>query len=175
MKPCVFFDRDGVVNTAPPPEMYYVTRVDDFHLEPGFVEALRVVRARGYEAVIVTNQKCVARGLLTPEGLEHIHAHLRELLAAQGLCLTDIVTCPHGDDECDCRKPKPGMLLAAAQRHALDLSRSWMVGDSERDIEAGRAAGCRTVLIAPPDRRTTADHQVTSVDELSSFLDSHLT
>ena len=121
-----FHSTDGIVNKAPPPEMYYVTRVEDFHVQPGFLQALRVVDAKGYAAVVVTNQKCVARGLITLEGLEAIHDVLRRAVDAADLALTDILVCPHGDDECACRKPRPGMLLEAASRHGLDLAASWI-------------------------------------------------
>jgi D-glycero-D-manno-heptose 1,7-bisphosphate phosphatase len=174
MTPCVFFDRDGVINTAPPPEMYYVLRVEDFHIQDGFIEALRLVRARGYEAVVVTNQKCVARGLITLEALRLIHDHLRTVLAEEGLSLTDIMVCPHGDDVCSCRKPKPGMLLEAAERHQLDLGRSWMIGDSPRDMEAGRAAGCRTVFVGRPGPGVGPDHVLPSMREAPAFLAEHL-
>lgn len=174
MKPCVFFDRDGIVNTTPPPEMYYVLRPEDFHVEPGFLEALRVVNERGYASVVVTNQKCVARGLITMEGLNVIHDVLRSAVADVGLLLTDILVCPHGDDMCDCRKPKPGMLLEAAERHQLDLAASWMVGDSERDITAGRAAGCRTVRVSPEAQGTAADFALPAMDDLPAFLQENL-
>ena len=169
MKPCVFFDRDGVVNESPGPG--YVARWEDFHLLPGFVEALRVALGAGYEAAVVTNQRAVALGLASREAVEDIHARLRRRLAAQGLPLLDVLYCPHQDsDGCECRKPKPGMLLDAARRHGIDLARSWMVGDGERDIEAGRAAGCRTVRVCAPEAATAADARVDSMDGLADAL-----
>lgn len=165
MKKCVFFDRDGVVNASP--GAGYVERWSDFHLLPEFVAALREVRRLGFEAVIVTNQKGVAKGILTMETLNDIHARLRRTLLEQhGQELLDIRACPHGDDECECRKPKPGMLLDAARIHGIDLRTSWMVGDSSRDVEAGRRAGCRTIFVGAADS-AGADHVVPDMKVLA--------
>ena len=169
---CVFFDRDGVVNRSPGDG--YVVRWSDFHLNPGFVEALRVVRRVGYEAVVITNQRCVARGLVSRAVLDEMHLRLVELLDSEyGLKLTDVLYCPHGDaDQCECRKPKPGMLIEAAGRHNLDIRASWMVGDGKRDIEAGRAAGCRTIFVGSgADGDGGADHRAGDVDRLADLLE----
>ncbi len=145
---CVFFDRDGIVNQPPGPG--WVERWADFEWMPGFVEALRVVRAQGYEAVIATNQSGISRGVMPAAAVIEIHANLRETLRKRhDLDLLDILYCPHQDHhQCACRKPKPGLLQEAARRHGLDLSRSWMIGDRPGDVEAGRRAGCRTILVA---------------------------
>lgn len=171
-KACVFFDRDGIVNVSPGPGRY-VERVEDFHLQPEFLAALRVVRRRGYEAAIITNQRGVARGRMTMETVELIHGHLRADLARAGLSLLDIFVCTDEDDRAPRRKPNPGMLLEAAAKHHLDLAASWMVGDQERDVEAGRRAGCRTVFVgsAPPP---AADYTVADMDQLAAFFDKHL-
>jgi D-glycero-D-manno-heptose 1,7-bisphosphate phosphatase len=144
-RPAVFLDRDGVLNEAlvrdgrpfPPrsPEELVVV--------PGVPDACARLRARGLVLVVVTNQPDVARGLQSAEDVAAINARLRAAIAIDALYV-----CPHdNDDQCPCRKPKPGMLLAAARDLALDLPRSFMVGDRWSDIEAGRAAGCRTVYI----------------------------
>ncbi|HOW98073.1 MAG TPA: HAD family hydrolase [Kiritimatiellia bacterium] len=171
-RPCVFFDRDGIVNRSPGPG--YVERVEDFHLLPEFVEALRVVRARGYEAVIVTNQRGVALGRMSAETVQSMHDELARRLRAEGLDLLDIRVCTANDNRHPDRKPNPGMLLAAARRHGLDLGRSWMVGDHERDIEAGRRAGCRTVRVGEPGQPSAADFRVDDMRGLAAFLESHL-
>ena len=174
LTPCVFFDRDGIVNVSPSDIEYYVLSVDRFFLIPAFITALADATARGYAAVIVTNQKCVAKGLITMDGIEAIHDHLRGLVAAAGLPLRGIYTCPHAGDHPD-RKPNPGMLLRAAQDHGLDLARSWMIGDHERDIRAGRAAGChRTVLVHAAPRHPLADFQVPDMDALPALLRAEL-
>jgi D-glycero-D-manno-heptose 1,7-bisphosphate phosphatase len=168
---CVFFDRDGIVNASPGAGRY-VTRWEDFHLLPEFVEALRVARARGYHAVIVTNQRGVARGDVSAEIVESIHGKLRDLLwKSYHLELLDVVYCPHDIGQCDCRKPAPGMLLAMAARHNLDLAASWMVGDSETDIEAGRRAGCRTIRVNGADAVSKADWRVAAMKDLPGLLE----
>jgi D-glycero-D-manno-heptose 1,7-bisphosphate phosphatase len=171
MRRAVFLDRDGVVNVSPGPG--YVTRWEDFRLEPGIVGVLRVIRARGYESVVVTNQRGVALGLVQTQELDRIHRELRSrLLNDYGLSLLDVLHCPHDDtDACACRKPKPGMLLEAARRHRLDLATSWMVGDGERDVAAGRAAGCRTIRVCPPGTATAADERAENVGALVRLLE----
>jgi len=167
---CVFLDRDGIVN-VPPVRERYVTRAGDFFLQPGFPAVLREIAGAGFEAVVVTNQRGVALGLMTLEDVAEIHSKLaRTLRDEYGLSLLDIMFCPHDRNSCECRKPKPGMLLAAAEKHNLDLSASWMVGDQERDIEAGRRAGCRTILVEEAEVATTADCKVRDLAELAALL-----
>ena len=171
---CVFFDRDGIVNASPGADRY-VTRWDDFHLLPGFVEALRVVRAHGYQAVIVTNQRAVARGLVSAAEVEAMHRRLQDLLLkGYRLDLLDVAYCPHDVGECDCRKPAPGMLLSMAAKHNLDLAASWMVGDAETDIEAGRRAGCRTILVNGAEAVSQADWRVAAMKDLPNLLEQVL-
>ena len=169
----MFFDRDGIVNRSPGPG--YVERWEDFHLLPEFVSVLRRVREMGYEGVIVTNQRGVARGITAAEVVEEIHRNLiRVLHEKHGLELLDILYCPHSEGECECRKPKPGMLIEAAKRHGIDLRSSWMVGDDEKDVEAGRRAGCRTILVGPGDRETKADFRVTGMAGLETLIEEVL-
>ena len=170
--PCVFFDRDGIVNESPGPG--YVERVADFHLIPAFLEALAIAAERGYEAVIVTNQRGVGRGLMTAETLADIHAELRQSVQEAGLAVRDIYVCTANDNAHPNRKPNPGMLIEAAERHELDLSRSWMIGDNEKDVLAGKRAGCRTILVNDGDASTDADHRVPTMAELAACLRSVL-
>ena len=168
---CVFFDRDGIVNASPGAESY-VTRWEDFHLLPEFVEVLRVVRAHGYQAVIVTNQRAVARGLVSAAEVEAMHRNLRDLLLkSYSLDLLDVAYFPHDMGECECRKPSPGMLKAMAAKHGLDLAVSWMVGDAETDIEAGRRAGCRTILVNGGESISKADWRVAAMKDLPDLLE----
>lgn len=141
----VFLDRDGVLNRAvirggkpfPP------ASVAELEIEPDAPGCLLELKRLGFLLVVVTNQPDVARGRQAAAQVDEIHAALRAALP-----LDDILVCFHDDDDaCACRKPKPGMLLEAARRHGIDLERSYMVGDRWRDIEAGAAAGCRTVWI----------------------------
>jgi len=170
MKKCVLFDRDGIVNRSPGPG--YVLSWADFHIQEGFVAALRTAADRGYVAVVITNQQCVTKGLITAEALDEMHEKLRRRLRDEhGLELLDVMVCPHGDAHgCACRKPKPGMILDAAARHGIDLALSWMVGDQERDVECGRRAGCRTILVSAEAECTAADYHVNDLTELNVLL-----
>jgi GDP-mannose 4,6-dehydratase len=141
----VFLDRDGVLNRAPvrAGRPGSPTSLEDVEVLPGVAEACARLRAAAFLLIVVTNQPEVARGRLSRDAVEAIHNYLRRQLP-----LDDIRVCYHDDDAgCECRKPKPGMLLAAAREWGIDLGRSFMVGDRWRDIEAGRRAGCRTVFI----------------------------
>lgn len=151
----VFFDRDGTLNKY----VGFLHDVNDFELLPGAAEIIRRVNESGKLAIVVTNQPVIARGELTMEGLREIHNKMETLLGEKGGYLDGIYFCPHHPHggykgevpelkkPCECRKPEPGMLLRAAEDFNIDLSSSWMIGDSRNDIEAGKAAGCRTILI----------------------------
>ncbi len=144
MKKAAFLDRDGVLNRKAP-EGQYVTRWEEMEFLPGATEAVRALNQAGYFVVVVSNQRCVAKGLITPADLESMHARMRDKFAAAGARIDAIYYCPHDfEPPCSCRKPHPGMLLEAARAHELDLAESWMIGDSSHDVEAGRSAGCRT-------------------------------
>jgi D-glycero-D-manno-heptose 1,7-bisphosphate phosphatase len=145
MRPAVFLDRDGVINRAfvrngapcPP------SSLQDLEILPSVPEALSALKAHGYSLVVVTNQPDVARGTSSRELVDSIHERL-----SRELDLDAILTCFHdSDDECECRKPKPGLLYQAAEQFSIDLPSSFMVGDRWRDVEAGRRAGCRTFFI----------------------------
>jgi histidinol-phosphate phosphatase family protein len=143
----VFLDRDGVINQKPP-EGDYVTRWEDFHILPGVVEGIALLRQAGFRVIVVTNQRCVAKGLLSVAELEKMHRRMSSLLARGGAAIDGIYYCPHEmEPRCHCRKPAPGMLLDAASEHGIELGASWMIGDSEIDIEAGRNAGCKTAYL----------------------------
>ena len=139
LRPCVFFDRDGVVNQSPGPG--YVNHLDDFHILPGFADCVRAAADKGCPAVIVTNQRGLSRGLTPPDQLAAMHAKLRAELAAEGLGLLDILICTADDDAHPDRKPNPGMLLRAIAEHNLDPARSLMIGDQPSDLDAARRAG----------------------------------
>ncbi|TFG88234.1 MAG: HAD-IIIA family hydrolase, partial [Gemmatimonadales bacterium] len=126
---------------------------------------------RGYAAVVVTNQRGVALGRMRREDVDDIHRRMRAALReTAGLDLLDVLYCPHDRGQCDCRKPSPGMLLEAARRHGIDLRRSWMIGDSEKDVEAGAAAGCRTVRVAPAGTPTGAGWRFDDMAALRSGI-----
>ncbi len=145
VRPAVFLDRDGVINVDP---VEFVTRPEELQLIPSSAEAIARFNAAGVPVIVCSNQSGVARGLYTLETLEKINGRLQEMLREYGAHIDAFYYCPHDDaDGCDCRKPKPGLLLRAAREHAIALDRSVFVGDSWRDIVAGRAAGVKTVLV----------------------------
>ncbi len=151
----IFLDRDGTVNKY----VGFLRDIEQMELIEGSAEAIKKINESDYLAIVITNQPVIARGEVTVEELGNIHNKMETLLGKQGAYLNDLIYCPHHPDkgfegeikelkiECDCRKPKPGMLLAASEKYNIDLSQSWMVGDEERDIQAGKNAGCRTALI----------------------------
>ena len=147
----VFLDRDDTLINDPG----YISDPGQVELLPGTSKALIDIQKMGYKTVVVSNQSAVARGIITEKTLDHIHARLRELLGRQNAYLDAIYYCPFHPEgsvakyrkESDMRKPNPGMLLQAAQEMNIDLQSSWMVGDSYRDITAGKKAGCKTILI----------------------------
>jgi D-glycero-D-manno-heptose 1,7-bisphosphate phosphatase len=164
MKPrrAVFLDRDGTLNElmfAPDGTEESPFRCEDLILRPGAGEFTRKMREAGYLAVLITNQPGVAKGKVTIDGLEQIHACLMRSLAEEGGGLDAIYYCPHHPvgvpghgsssfiQSCDCRKPAGGLLLRAAKEMNIELSQSWMIGDKMTDVRAGQAAGCRSVLL----------------------------
>lgn len=150
MKRAVFLDRDGTINI----EKEYLNKVKDFEFIPGVPEAVRLLNQAGILVIVVTNQSGVARGYYTEDDVENLHSHIAGELESSGAHVDAWLYCPHHPDgrgsyalPCDCRKPLPGMLLEAARRYDIDLENSTMIGDKLADIEAGHAAGCRTILV----------------------------
>jgi D-glycero-D-manno-heptose 1,7-bisphosphate phosphatase len=147
-KPAIFLDRDGTLNEA----VGYVSHRSRFRLFPYSVESVRAIRDAGFLAVLVTNQSGVGRGYFPEELVQEIHRDFQRLLENAGTGLDGIYYCPHRPDEgCECRKPKPGMLIRAAKELGCDLSRSWMIGDNRTDLEAGWNAGARSALVRTGD------------------------
>ena len=155
----VFLDRDGTINRY----VGFLRSPEQFELLDGTAEAIRMINHSSYLAIVATNQPVIARGEVTWEGLGEIHKKMQTLLGNNGAYLDAVYICPHHPHsgyegeikelkiDCDCRKPKPGMLVKAAEDYNIDLSTSWMIGDSENDILAGKAAGCRTILLGSGD------------------------
>ncbi len=151
----IFLDRDGTINKY----LGYIKDTNDFVLIDGVAEAIRLINNSGYLCIVVTNQPVIARGELAWSDLNIIHNKMETLLGKRGAYIDDIYICPHHPDkgfegevpelkiDCDCRKPKPGLLIKAGQDYNINLKESWMIGDSWRDEEAGMAAGCKTLLI----------------------------
>lgn len=155
----IFLDRDGTINKY----IGFLRKEEDMELLPGVGEAIKMINMSGYLAIVVTNQPVVARGEVTTKELEHIHNKMETLLGMEGAYIDAIYYCPHHPHrgyegevlelkiDCSCRKPKPGMIYTAAHEYNINLFDSWMVGDSESDIFAGKNAGCKTALIGTGD------------------------
>lgn len=178
-KPVIFLDRDGTINRISPGE--YITDESQVELLEGAGEALNVIRRQGYLLVLVTNQPVIARGDVDEEGLSRIHARLDYLLAKQGAYLDYKFICPHHPDhgfegeiselkfDCECRKPKIGLFRKAAEAIQIDYAKSWMIGDSNRDIEAGKRFGINTCIISKT-QNLMADLHADSLSEFAHYL-----
>ena len=152
----MFLDRDGVLN-ARPPEHEYVTSVERFAWLPGEREAVVELKAVGWKVAVVSNQRGVARGLVSSHTLAAIERRIQGDLAPEA-AIDGFYYCPHdADDGCDCRKPRPGLIARAAAELGVEPGESWMIGDEESDVAAGRAAGCSTILLSPDTPDTAAD------------------
>lgn len=147
-RPAVILDRDGVLNKKPP-KAHYVRAWHEFEWLPGAKEALHLLAEAGYRVIVVSNQAGIARGAMTEADLTHIHERMNAEVAKAGGHIDAVYFCPHDwDGGCECRKPKPGMLFQAQRDFDLDLSRTFFIGDDERDAQAAEAAGCLSVLVS---------------------------
>lgn len=178
----VFLDRDGTINVY----KGFLCELDEFELLPGIAAAIKKINASGYLCIVVTNQPVIARGEITVAELEEIHMKMETELGLAGAYLDGIYYCPHHPDkgyegevtnlkiECSCRKPKPGMLLQAAEDFNIDLSQSYMIGDSENDIRAGMAAGCTTILLTDTMKAKESYGQNDAVKSVLEFTERYL-
>ncbi len=163
----VILDRDGVINDH---QLGYVTSWAQFRFMPGALAALRRLHEAGWLVVVATNQSAVGRGMMTQNDLEEMHARMLAEVQQAGGRIERVFTCPHRPEEgCNCRKPKPGLLLEAAREYDLDLSGCYLVGDSWRDIAAGQAVGCTTILVEGVDA-TRAQEQLEKLERPPDFL-----
>ncbi|MEM1011507.1 MAG: HAD family hydrolase [Planctomycetota bacterium] len=180
-RPAVFFDRDNTLIVG----VDYLGDPDEVELMPGAAECVAAVRDAGFATVVVSNQSGVARGKFDEDSVRRVDARMAELLVADNAnAMLDLqLFCPHHPDfdrDSDRRKPKPGMLFDARDQLSIDLSASWMVGDAPRDIEAGHAAGCRTILFTPAglprspaaDAKSSVepDHHATSLADVARLI-----
>ena len=165
----IFLDRDGVINRVllNNGRPFSPRRFDDFELLPEIKEALNSFMKMGFVNIVITNQPDIARGLMEMEELNRMHAMLRERLA-----INDIMACFHDNgDNCICRKPKPGMILVAANKWNINLRRSFVIGDTWRDVEAGKKGGCKTILIDMPyNQGVESDHRVKDLEEAVEII-----
>ena len=159
LRRAVFLDRDGTLNK----DVGYVHRKEDWQWLPGVAEALKRLRAVGYVLVVVSNQSGIARGMYDREALRLLEEWVNEELAAKNAAIDAWYYCPHQAEitgPCECRKPGPGLLLQAARDLDLDLANSWMIGDRVRDVQAGLAAGCQSILLHPEGSDNSDDDDV---------------
>lgn len=173
----VFLDRDGTLNRY----VGFLRNIDDFELLDGVADAIKAINNSGYLAIVVTNQPVIARGEVTVQQLKEIHNKMETLLGLEGGYIDAIYYCPHHPHKgyegeipelkfnCDCRKPKPGMLIQAAKDFNIDLSKSWIIGDSENDIRCGINAGCQTALIGSAEYGQTVN-----IQDLKQFTERYL-
>ena len=174
LSPAIILDRDGTLCR----DVVYMSRFEDFEPLPGVDAALRLLQDAGYRLFVATNQSGVARGMFSLETVEKLNAQIWEYFLEKGVNIEDFAVCPHHPEgtvpeytlDCDCRKPKPGMLLDLARKHNLDLARSYMVGDMPRDVEAGLAAGAQGVFIPAKDGAFSLDNNA-RLKEFKSLLD----
>jgi histidinol-phosphate phosphatase family protein len=177
-RPAVFLDRDGTLNV----DKRYVASPSDVELVPGAAAGARALADAGFVLVVASNQSGIARGFFTAAQADRVDARIRELLASGGVTIAAFYRCPHLDEGCECRKPRPGMLLQAASELRLDLPRSWTVGDRARDVAAGKAAGCRTVSLpgspphVPPEDFSASppDHAALDLVDAARFIIAHM-
>jgi D-glycero-D-manno-heptose 1,7-bisphosphate phosphatase len=172
--PAIFLDRDGTLCR----DAVYMIRFEDFEPLPGVEEALRMLQDSGYRLFVVTNQSGVARGMFSLDAVTALNAKIQRYFLEKGIKIEDFAVCPHHPEgtvaayagDCECRKPKPGMILDLARKYDLDLARSYMVGDMLRDVQAGLAAGTKAVLIPPAGKPSGLDNDA-RLKEFKGLLD----
>jgi histidinol-phosphate phosphatase family protein len=145
MNRAVFLDRDGTIAR----DVHYCRRPEDFVLYPNAAKVIRLLNNHGFKIIIITNQSGIAHGYFSEETLGEIHKKMRSELGREGARVDGIYYCPHHpDDNCECRKPRPSLILQATRDFNIDLKHSFVVGDLQKDIELGKAVGCRTILLS---------------------------
>ncbi|GIO26654.1 D-glycero-alpha-D-manno-heptose-1,7-bisphosphate 7-phosphatase [Ornithinibacillus bavariensis] len=172
MESAIFLDRDGVINEVLTSRVKYVNKPRDFFLLDGVGEAIRLLNEKGLKVFVVTNQGGVGLGYMREKTLIEVHQRMKDDLAEFGARIDDVAYCPHKPYEgCACRKPGPKMLVDLAEKHNVDLKRSYMVGDRDPDIEAGKAAGTKTVLVGTREKVTSkADYIFPDLLAFSKWL-----
>jgi histidinol-phosphate phosphatase family protein len=156
LQKAVFLDRDGTIAR----DVHYCRRVEDFEILPHVPEAIRLLNQEGYKVVVITNQSGLARGYFSEATLSLIHRKMVTALERTGAHIDAVYVCPHHPDEgCDCRKPSPTLIIRAAADVGIALDQSYMIGDDPKDVKAGRAAGCRTVLLTADPVQPREDWQ----------------
>jgi D-glycero-D-manno-heptose 1,7-bisphosphate phosphatase len=154
-KKIVFLDRDGVINQKAP-DHQYITKVSDFIFNEGIFEVVLHLKDRGFEFIVITNQRGIARGLYTVDDVNTIHSFMRQGFYDNGIDILDIFYCPHEQNTCDCRKPKPGMLEQACTKYPINLRESILISDSSEDVLMGEIFGIGKNILISHDNPTEA-------------------
>lgn len=157
----IFLDRDGVVNK----EVGYLHKIADFEFIDGVFESCLYFQNRGYQIIIMTNQSGIGRGYYTVAEFEKLTQWMLSRFRAKGIDILDVYYCPHApEDECSCRKPKPGMLLNAKQKHHIDMANSWIIGDKEADIQAANLANIKNTILVK------SGHKINALNTKADFV-----
>ena len=168
----IFLDRDGVINK----EVGYLHKIEDFVFIDGVFEACSYFQSLGYQIVVVTNQSGIGRGYYGEQSFHRVNDWMLSQFKAQGIQILDVFFCPHGpEDNCDCRKPKPGMFKQANDKHNINIKKSWMIGDKEADIQAANAAGIpNTILVksghAIDENNSKASFVLNSIEQAKTVI-----
>jgi D-glycero-D-manno-heptose 1,7-bisphosphate phosphatase len=167
----VFLDRDGVINQD---SHDFIKSPDEWQPLDGSLDAIALLNQHGYQVAVITNQSGLARGMFDEAALAQIHAKMQRMAVEHGGKITAIYYCPHGPDStCECRKPKPGLLLQCAAEHQIDLTETWMIGDSYRDLQAGIAAGAKSVLVKTGNgQKTLTEHPNLNLPVFENLYDA---
>jgi D-glycero-D-manno-heptose 1,7-bisphosphate phosphatase len=164
----VFLDRDGVINQDSPD---YIKSWSEFKFLPGSIEAIRDLTSGGFDIIVVTNQSAIPRKLISSQELKYIHMMMKDAVESKGGQIKDIFFCPHlPSDECDCRKPAPGLVYQAQSKYRLDLATSIMIGDSAKDIECARNAGCGQTILVKTGNGKEAERILTNKGIFPDFV-----
>ncbi len=151
MKKIAFFDRDGVINKKAE-EHQYITSVENFIWNDGIFDLMRRLQNLGFEIIIITNQRGIARKIMTEKDLNIIHKYMEDTLKQKGIDILEILFCPHEENSCECRKPKPGLINQAREKYSVNMESSILISDSQKDTEMGMKAGLKCSLFIPSDR-----------------------
>ncbi|MFD1735500.1 D-glycero-alpha-D-manno-heptose-1,7-bisphosphate 7-phosphatase [Bacillus salitolerans] len=170
MKKAIFLDRDGVINEVLTKRVKFVNKPKDLYLLPRVGEAIKLLNDAGFLVFVVTNQGGIGLGYMTEEALQKVHHKMEKELSKAGASIQEVAYCPHKPEAgCECRKPNSKMLFDLAKRHGLDLGSSYMVGDREVDIMAGKGAGVKTIIVGK-EKTELADYRFPSLYEAAVFI-----
>ena len=168
LRKVIFLDRDGVINRDSPD---YIKSWSEFEFLPGSLEAITLLTLNGFDTIVITNQSVIHRKMVTIKGLDYIHTMMKKAVISNGGQIKDIFFCPHvPEDRCRCRKPNPGLILKAKQKYRVDISTSVMVGDSAKDIECARNAGCGQAVLVKTGNGAEAEKILKEKSIIPDFI-----